>query len=199
MKKTLLIALAFAAASMHAQDRLVPFHASNHLQGYEADVKEYLMDGTKMLCVIMPSNWPEESLCWDSETSELIATKAISVIWNYRLYKDHRRRNPETEKPKLEKHRLKVSPKTENLIENLLKDAVSTAMYPEAERGVVLDGTIYRFYSGTLVAEHHHGAGENVQELLRLTGLIFQAVKQENVSSLEALMPDIRALRKRFR
>lgn len=207
MKKTfLLFVMAFFAFSMQAQDRLVPYtKANSELDGYQADVNKYLSDGSHILCLILPSLWPEESLCWDKTTNELISTKAVSVIWDKRIYQGEKRRDSETQKPTLEKHRLRIPQETEDLIEGLLEDAVKNAMYPTVENGMTLDGTTFRFFSknktkrGSLAAEHYDGAGERVEELIRLTCLIMKAVEEESLEKLNTLIPDIKALRTKFR
>lgn len=198
MKKLLLVIMVCMAFTMQAQDRLEP-NTGSTLEGYDADVKKFLSDGSNMLWLVMPSNMAESSLCWNQATGELISTKAVSVIWNYNLYKDDNyRRNPETEAPRLEKHRLWVPAETERLIEGLLEDAVKTAMYPQSEM-FAFDGTSYTFFSGRYSATHHHGAGEKVKELLRVTHFINQAVIHENLDELNAIVPDIKALRTKFR
>ncbi len=199
MKKFLLFAMVCVTLGVQAQDRLVPSTGST-LEGYDADVKTFLSDGTDMLWLVKPSNMAESSMCWSRAKNELISTKAVSIIWSHSLYRDKRRRNPETEAPELEKHRLRIPIEMEEMIEGLLEDAVKTAMFPQdEEREIVLDGTSYEFFSGRCSATHHHGAGERVRELLRVTHLITQAVEHESLDELNAIVPDIKALRTRFR
>lgn len=183
--------------SVSAQDRLVPDTAGT-LEGYDADVKCFLSDGTDLLWLVQPSMMSESSICWDSTTNELISTRAVSIIWSYNLYKDHRRRNPETEAPKLKKHRLRIPAETGGLIEGLLEDAVKTAVHPKNKMHV-LDGTTYTFFSGDKSASHHYGAGEKVKELVRVTYVISQAVEHGSLDELNAIVPAIKALRAKFR
>ena len=103
MKNILLSIMLCMTLSLSAQNRLVPDTGST-LEGYDADVKCFLSDGTALLWLVKPSMMSESSICWDSTTNELISTKAVSIIWSYNLYKDNRRRNPETEAPRLKKY-----------------------------------------------------------------------------------------------
>lgn len=198
MKKILLFIMLCTTLAVQGQDRLVPGTGPT-TEGYEADVEYFLSDGTDLLWLVKPSLMSESSICWDSTTNELISTRAVSIIWSYNLYKDNRRRNPETEAPRLKKHRLRIPAETEGLIEGLLEDAVKTAMHPKNDNRIVLDGTTYIFFSGGNSAYHHHGAGERVKELVRVTYAISQAVEHESLDELNAIVPAIKALRTRFR
>ena len=191
-----------------AQSRLVPTgrfvtpYPEDVLDDYAVKKDSLLLPDcgkTRFAFTVNPSWGGQSSCCYYGSTSEFVLRVAEESIWFYYFGSDSQYNPGITPDVKVNEYRCKVSPKTAKSLYELFYAAVFSSSYTAKGNG--LDGVTYEllFDMGLFTAEFWSPKeGTNCHKLEEILEKLCAAVKDNEPTTIDALMPNVIELTKAF-
>ena len=204
----LVLGLGFSSVA-DAQSRLVP--TGRFVTPYPEDVmddyavkKDSLLlpdyGKTRFAFTVIPA-WGGESSCsYYGSTSEFVLRVAEENIWFYYFGVNSQYKPGITPEVKVNEYRCKVSPRTAKSLYELFYAAVFSSSYTAKGNG--MDGVTYEllFEMGLFTAEFWSPKeGTNCHKLEEILEKVCAAVKENDASAVDALVPTVTELTKTFK